>query len=91
MKRVDYRLHGMESQVFHIRLKLVGHVCALLPPEKREMQLKLAEPITVGEVVDKSGLRGLFTSILIEGRRVKENFILDRDREIILISPASGG
>ena len=69
----------------------MGHICTLLPPEKTRSTVVLESPAAVGEVLEGAGLKGLYAGIIVDGLRRNENFILDKDCEVILISPASGG
>lgn len=64
---------------------------SILPPERTERLFIARKPVRVGDIINETGLVGLYAGIIVNGKRSDENCILEEDSDVILISPASGG
>lgn len=80
-----------EGAAFQARVRFAGHVAALLPAEKRDFLYNFDQPTAVSDILEGANLQGMFASILVNGKRAAEDYIITGNAEIILISPAGGG
>ncbi len=77
--------------IIHVRVH--GHIASLLPEGKTEYEFELDEPMSVSAFLQEHlSINPLvFASIVVNGKAITRDFVLDDDCEILLVSPIAGG
>jgi len=76
-----------------VRIRVHGHIRSFLPGGKDEFLFVLDAPITLGQLI-REYLKVdpmLFASMVVDGCSRRADHCIDRDTEVILLSPAAGG
>ncbi len=76
-----------------VKITVHGHVKSLLPSNESEFEFELSEPRDVSELIEeKLEINPMvFASIVIDGKSVERDHVVDEDCEILLVSPTAGG
>ncbi|MCL6451068.1 MAG: hypothetical protein K6T75_07250 [Acetobacteraceae bacterium] len=75
-----------------VRVKVHGHVREFLPGQAQEVTLDLSGPATVAQIIERLGVSPeLFMYAFVDGQRRAREYRVERDAEVVLMSPAAGG
>lgn len=78
--------------MFVVRCRVFGHVREYLPGGRDAFEVEVEAPETIARVIARLGVDPqLFMAALVDGQRRDKDFVIDRDCELVLLSPAAGG
>ena len=76
-----------------IEVRVHGHVQSLLPGGRSEYEFEISEPMNVSDFVEEHLEINpmVFASIVVDGKTVGRDYVVDDDAKILLVSPTAGG
>ncbi len=76
-----------------IKIRLHGHVAALLEQDIDGLEIESDNPLTVAELLEEQLDVNpmLFAAVVVDGQSRSTDYLLDDDAEVLLVSPAAGG
>lgn len=78
--------------MFKVTVRVHGHMKEYLPAQSCPLEVRLAEPRTVREVLDQLGINHeLVMTAFVNGERASMGSLIDRDSELLIMSPPAGG
>lgn len=80
------------TAAFRVTVRIHGHVREFFPQARDGLTLSLTDPVPLRYVLSRARINpDVFTAIFVNGQKKDLDYVIDREADVLLLSPMAGG